>query len=452
MYTCGPTVWNYPHIGNYRTFLFEDLLRRFLKYRGYKVIQVMNLTDVDDRIIKICKEQNLDLYEFTNKYAQSFYEDLDYLRFDRAEFYPRATKHIPEMVKIISGLVARGYAYASEDGSIYYRISKFPAYGRLSGLKVSELKPGARVSQDDYDKDSAEDFALWKAWDEKDGNVFWDTELGKGRPGWHIECSAMSMKYLGEEFDIHTGGADNIFPHHENEIAQSEAYTGKRFARYWLHSEHLLINDEKMAKRLANFITVSQLKEQGIEGNALRFLLLSAQYRTQLNFTEQSLGQATASVERITEFALRLEEAIKFGKEAMDNPRVREEVDNTRTAYVEALDNDLDTPKALAVVFEFITHGNKFLDEGVSKLDVELMREFLVNDFDSVFAIVDLSSREEPALSIEIRSWLEEREIARKSKDWNRADALRRKLLESGIEVQDTPQGQKWRRKSQSSL
>ncbi|MCL4518794.1 MAG: cysteine--tRNA ligase [Thaumarchaeota archaeon] len=246
MYTCGPTVWNYAHIGNYRTFLFEDLLRRFLKYRGYKVTQVMNLTDVDDRIIGIVRENDLDLYEFTERYAKAFFEDLDYLGIERAELYPRATSHIPDMVRIIERLIEKGVAYKSDDGSIYFSISRFSGYGALSGLRIEDLKSGARVRQDDYDKNSAQDFALWKAWDEKDGKVYWDTSLGRGRPGWHIECSAMSMKYLGEHFDIHTGGVDNIFPHHENEIAQSEAYSGKKFVNYWLHSEHLLIDQTKI--------------------------------------------------------------------------------------------------------------------------------------------------------------------------------------------------------------
>ena len=266
MYTCGPTVWNYPHIGNYRTFLFEDLLRRFLRYSGYNVTQVMNLTDVDDRIIKICRENDTSLSELTEKYSKAFFDDIDFLAFEKAEFYPRATMHIPEMVEIIQGLLEKGIAYRSEDGSVYYSIAKFPGYGQLSGLKIGELKAGARVNQDDYDKDSARDFALWKAWDKDDGQIYWETSLGKGRPGWHIECSAMSMKYLGEHFDIHAGGVDNIFPHHENEIAQSEGYTGKRFVNYWLHSEHLLINEEKMAKRLGNFLTVKDIRDKGVDG------------------------------------------------------------------------------------------------------------------------------------------------------------------------------------------
>ncbi len=450
MYTCGPTVWNYPHIGNYRTFLFEDLLRRFLKYRGYKVTQVMNLTDVDDRIIKVCKEKNLDISEFTEKYAKSFFEDLEFLRIERAEFYPRATQHIPEMVKIIEGLLKNGYAYGSEDGSIYFSISKFPRYGMLSGLEIKELKVGARVRQDDYSKDSAQDFALWKAWDENDGNVFWETSLGKGRPGWHIECSAMSMKYLGEEFDIHTGGVDNIFPHHENEIAQSEAYTGKRFAKYWLHSEHLLVNEAKMAKRLGNFITVNEFKNQGVDGETVRFLLLSGHYRAQLNFTEKSIEQAASSVKRITEFARRLEDSKKTvgGKIGENDGQIREYVKRTRFKYIEALENDLDVPTALAVVFDFITEGNRNLDQNNAGSDgIDSMLHFMRQDFDTIFAVVQSSLKKED-LSPAIVAMLKEREEARSSKNWAESDSLRKKLLELGIEVQDTPQGQKWRRKS----
>ena len=450
MYTCGPTVWNYPHIGKYRTFLFEDLLRRFLKYRGYKVTQVMNLTDVDDRIIKVCKEKSLDISEFTEKYAKSFFEDLEFLRIERAEFYPRATHHIPEMVKIIEGLLKNGFAYKSEEGSIYFSISKFPRYGMLSGLEIKELKAGARVRQDDYSKDSAQDFALWKAWDENDGNIFWETSLGKGRPGWHIECSAMSMKYLGEEFDIHTGGVDNIFPHHENEIAQSEAYTGKRFARYWLHSEHLLVNEAKMAKRLGNFITINELKNQGVDGETVRFLLLSGHYRAQLNFTEKSIEQAASSVKRITEFVRRLEDSKKIvaGKIGDNDGQVREYVKRTRFKYIEALENDLDAPTALAVVFEFISEGNRNLDQNMAGSDgIDSMLHFMHQDFDTVFAVVQRSLKKEDLAPV-IAAMLKEREEARTSKDWAKSDSLRKKLLEIGIEVQDTPQGQKWRRKS----
>ncbi len=445
MYTCGPTVWNYPHIGNYRTFLFDDLLRRFLKYSGYNVTQVMNLTDVDDRIIKMCRENNLDLNEFTEKYAKAFFEDLDFLGFEKAEFYPRATKHVAEMVRIIEVLLEKGIAYRGEDHSIYYSISKFPDYGQLSGLNLAELKPGARVRQDDYSKDSAEDFALWKAWDKDDGNIYWESSLGRGRPGWHIECSAMSIRYLGEQFDIHTGGVDNIFPHHENEIAQSEGYTGKKFVNYWLHSEHLLINEEKMAKRLGNFLTVKDIRHMGVDGETLRFLLLSGHYRAQLNFTEKSLEQAAASVKRITEFFLRLGESDEEG------PRVSEEDSNvtelvriTREKYVSALQNDLDAPAALAAVFEFITEGNRLLDTGeVGNGAISEMRDFFSYDFNYIFGAVKRNASD---ISTEISLLLQERENARAAKDWATSDRLRKELLERGIEVQDTPQGQKWRR------
>jgi cysteinyl-tRNA synthetase len=456
MYTCGPTVWNYPHIGNYRTFVFEDLLRRFLEYRGYKVIQVMNITDVDDRIIKMCRENKVGLKEFTDPFANAFFEDLDFLKVQRAEYYPRATDHIAEMVAIVEGLLKKGVAYRSDDGSIYYRISKFPNYGKLSGLKLGELKAGARVRQDDYDKDSAQDFALWKAWDENDGTIFWETSLGKGRPGWHIECSAMSMKYLGEHFDIHTGGVDNIFPHHENEIAQSEAYTGRRFVNYWLEAEHLLMNSVKMAKRLGNFVTVRELRDKGVSGVALRLFLLSGQYRTQLNYNEQSLEQASASVRRINEFVSRLEEvspskrredAMKAGAPSRE---VEKLISKTREDYISSLGNDLDTPRALASVFEFITDGNKLLDANqVRQRDARAMLDFMLKDFDSIFAVV-IRATDEASLSEEIKKMLEDRATARSQKNWKLADSIREELLESGIEVQDTPQGQKWRKRGEN--
>ncbi|MDA4131353.1 MAG: cysteine--tRNA ligase, partial [Thaumarchaeota archaeon] len=448
MYTCGPTVWNYPHIGNYRTFLFEDLLRRMLEYRGFKVTQVMNLTDVDDRIIKVCRENQYDLKEFTEKYAKAFFEDLEFLGIEKAEVYPRATDHIPEMAAIIEALLKKGIAYKSEDRSVYFSIAKFPAYGKLSGIKKDELKVGARVRVDEYDKDSAEDFALWKAWDEQDGKIFWDTSLGRGRPGWHIECSTMSMKYLGEEFDIHTGGVDNIFPHHENEIAQSEGYTGKKFANYWLHSEHLLVDNAKMAKRLGNFITVPELRDRGVDSKTLRYLLLSGHYRAPLNFTEKSLEQAAASVRRIDEFVTRLQDSLHSGASehgAMELA-VLDLVELTRKKFIAALENDLETPNALAAVFEFITEGNRFLDFGASSSNgIQVMLNFMINEFDRVFGILH-HEEARASLTEQQAQWLQERETSRGSKDWARSDELRKKLLDSGIEVQDTPQGQKWRR------
>lgn len=454
MYTCGPTVWNYPHIGNYRTFLFEDLLRRFLKYSGYKVTQVMNLTDVDDRIIKMCRESRSDIHELTQKYEKAFFDDLDFLGIERAELYPRATEHVPDMIRIIEGLLNKGLAYRSEDGSIYYSISKFPSYGRLSGLRVGELKIGARVRQDDYDKDSAQDFALWKAWDKEDGEIFWETSLGKGRPGWHIECSAMSMKYLGEQFDIHTGGVDNIFPHHENEIAQSEGYTGKQFVNYWLHSEHLLINETKMAKRLGNFLTVNDFREKGVSGETLRFLLLSGHYRAQLNFTEKSLEQAASSVKRITEFFLRLEESLAENRagDSEGDANVKELVQNVREKYTSALQNDLDTPTALATVFGLIAEGNRMLDQDrVGTVAVSSMLDFMSRDFNYIFGAIRKPAEKNHAISDEISILLKEREAARLAKNWAESDNLRKRLLEYGIEVQDTPLGQKWRKIANSS-
>ena len=450
LYTCGPTVWNYPHIGNYRTFLFEDLLKRFLKYRGYKVIHVMNLTDVDDRIIKVCNEKGLDLKDFTETYANAFFEDLKFLGVHFADYYPRATDFVEEMVAIIKGLMEKGTAYKVGDGSIYYAIAKFPRYGELSGIKPAELKVGARVRVDDYGKDSAEDFALWKAWDEQDGKIFWETELGKGRPGWHIECSAMSMKLLGEHFDIHTGGVDNIFPHHENEIAQSEGFTGEKFVNYWLHSEHLLINEAKMAKRLGNFITAKDLKDRGIDGLVLRYFLLSGHYRSQLNFTDNSLEQAAASIKRINEFVFRLNDFLdssNSGSEPEDAESIST-VESIRGRYISALENDLDVPSALAAVFDLISEGNRILDKGsTGRKSAEAFLGFMNNDFNSVFGVV--ASRSE--ITIEESKLLEERQIARKAKDWKKSDEIRQKLLADGIEVQDTPEGQKWRRVTKST-
>ncbi len=451
LYTCGPTVWNFPHIGNYRTFLFEDLLKRYLKYRGFSVIHVMNLTDVDDRIIKVCNEKGVELGEFTERYARAFFEDLNFLRVDLADNYPRATDYINEMVVIIQGLMRKGIAYRGEDGSIYYSISKFPRYGELSGIKPNELKVGARVRVDDYGKDSAEDFALWKAWDANDGKIFWETQLGKGRPGWHIECSAMSMKLLGEHFDMHTGGVDNIFPHHENEIAQSEGFTGKRFVNYWLHCEHLLVNETKMAKRLGNFVTVVDLRERGVDGATLRYFLLSGHYRYQLSFSDNSLEQASGSVRRINEFVSRLEDSLKSSKDegsSLDSDTAML-VETARARYVSALDNDLDAPDALAVVFDLISEGNRMLDRGdLSRRSLEAFLEFMRKDFDSVFAVVSTLS-DESLGELESRL-LEERKAARRAKDWKTSDELRNRLLSLGVEVQDTHDGQKWRRVSKT--
>ena len=307
IYTCGPTVYDFAHIGNFRAFLFEDLLKRWLIQRGFKVTHVMNLTDIDDKTIKGSQTQKVPLRQFTEFYVKAFFEDIKALNIQPADVYPKATDHIPEMVALIKTLMAKGIAYKGEDGSIYYAISKFPDYGKLSKIKPAELKAGARVSQDEYTKEEAQDFAVWKAWTLEDGDVFWETELGKGRPGWHIECTAMSLRYLGETLDIHAGGVDLIFPHHENEIAQSESLTGKLFSRFWLHAEFLMVEGQKMSKSLGNYYTLRDLVAKGHAPEAIRYLLASVPYRKSLNFTMDGLKAAAVAIDRLRNFKLRLE-------------------------------------------------------------------------------------------------------------------------------------------------
>src|SRR5713101_7996157 len=345
MYTCGPTVYDYAHIGNYRTFVFQDILRRFLKLRGFQLNHVMNLTDVDDRIIANAAAAGKSIRDYTEKYAQAFFADCATLGIEAPERWTRATDHIGDMVKLIQRLQEKSYTYPG-DGSIYYRITKFPGYGKLSKIDVSGIQAGARVDNDRYEKESARDFALWKA--PKPGEHFWETPIGPGRPGWHIECSAMAMKYLGETLDIHTGGIDLAFPHHENEIAQSEAATGKPFARYWLHAEHLLVEGEKMSKSLGNFYTLRDLFAKGHKPSTLRFLLASVPYRKQFNFTFDGLQQAASSVQRVRNLAARLrEEKFPGGKETALSARARSaEVD-----FDAGLSEDLNTARALAAVF-----------------------------------------------------------------------------------------------------
>jgi len=446
LYTCGPTVYNFAHIGNFRTYIFQDLLRRWLKYKGYKVIQVMNITDVDDRTIRGSREKGISLKEYTEKYINAFFEDLETLNIERAEYYPRATEHIKEMVKLVQTLIEKGYAYKGDDDSIYYDISKFKHYGKLSKLKIEELKIGARVKADEYGKEEAHDFALWKAWDQNDGEVYWETPIGKGRPGWHIECSAMSMKYLGETLDIHSGGVDLIFPHHENEIAQSEAATGKKFVRYWLHSEHLLVEGQRMAKSLRNFYTVRDLLEKGYDPMAIRYLLLSTHYRQQLNFTFQSLEAAENTIKRLQNFMERLEEADGKGI----GEKIQNLIEKTKKNFELAMDDDLDINTALSHLFSFVREVNKLIDE--NKLSQKEARQVknLMLEFDKVLGI--LTPIEEEGLPAEIMNLIQEREKARKAKNWKKADEIRRKLLEMGIILEDTPKGVKWKRIKQKVI
>jgi cysteinyl-tRNA synthetase len=440
MYTCGPTVHDYAHIGNLRTFLFEDMLRRVLEARGYRVTQVMNLTDVDDKIIAKAQAAGESIARYTRRYTAAFFEDLATLRVERAEHYPTATGHIPEMVALIRRLEAAGHTYRTEDGSIWFRISSFPEYGKLSRIDLSGMRDGARVESDEYDKEDPKDFALWKA--ARSGEEAWDTELGRGRPGWHIECSAMSMAYLGETFDIHTGGVDNIFPHHENEIAQSEAATGRPFARLWLHAEHLIVDGQKMAKSLGNFFTLRDLVERGYPTRAIRYLLLSVHYRQQLNFTFAGLDQATASIERLTAFARRLEELPGDGEQ---DPELTERSDRARRELDAALDDDLNTSRALGAVFEWVRDVNRALDEGRGTGADRPTLERVLATFEAVYAVLTPDPAE-LRVDAGVEALIAEREAARRERDWARADALRDRLADLGIVLEDTPAGPRWKR------
>jgi cysteinyl-tRNA synthetase len=456
MYTCGPTVYNYSHIGNFRTFVFEDVLRRHLKHNGYRVVQVKNITDVEDRIIEGIKKTGKSLSELTDFFTKAFMEDLDALNIQRAEEYPRATEFIGEIVAAVSSLVKKGYAYRADDGSTYFSIRKFPRYGKLSGIKLTEVRSGTRVAVDHYEKMGANDFALWKAWDPEDGEVFWETPLGKGRPGWHIECSVMAMKYLGPSFEIHTGGKDLKFPHHENEIAQSEALTGKRFVKFWLHAEFLNINGEKMSKSLGNFITFRGLREQGWSARAIRLFLVSAHYRDELNLTDGSMPQAEATMKKIDEFLERLsrgESSAGRGRASVSLPLVK----SLMRSFDKAMDDDLNTPKALAAVFGFQRRVNALIDaKKLTRGDYKVITGSLAK-VDEVLGIMRFERRRSrpeatdvgrPDEDPEIRALVNEREQARRLKDYARADIIREKLTERGVVVQDTPEGPVWRKLS----
>jgi cysteinyl-tRNA synthetase len=433
LYTCGPTAYNYPHIGNYRTYVFEDVLRRWLEYRGYKVNHVMNITDVDDKTIRDSRKEGILLKEFTARYEKAFFEDAKTLNLLPANVYPRATEHIPEMVSMIKRLMENGYAYKGEDGSTYFSISKFKGYGRLSHLDISQLKAGARVSQDEYEKQQLADFVLWKAWDENDGDVFWETELGKGRPGWHIECSAMSSKYLGETFDIHCGGIDNMFPHHENEIAQSEAASGKTFVNYWLHSEHLMVEGKKMSKSLGNFYTLRDILEKGHNPKAVRYLLISTHYRQQFNFTFGALDSSAKTVQNLLDLALKLKCA--NGKQDYETDRkVEAMVASFTSGFEKNMDNDLHVSDALSDLFNFVSETNKLLTQNkVSKANAQKMLDALLA-IDKALGIIGEGEK----LPANVSKLIGERKEARKAKDWKRADELRAMIIGMGYNIMDS--------------
>jgi len=440
MYTCGPTVYDYIHIGNLRAFLFEDVVRRWLEYRGFQVTQVMNVTDVDDRTIKASKALGIPIKQHTERFIKAFFEDIAALNIEKADYYPKATEHIPEMVALVKKLMEKSYAYRGEDNSVYFAISKFKDYGKLARIHVGDLKAGARVKVDEYAKEEASDFVVWKAWDNDDGDVFWETEIGKGRPGWHIECSAMSMKYLGETFDIHCGGVDNMFPHHENEIAQSEAATGKKFVNYWLHNEHLLVEGKKMAKRLHNYYTLKDLMAKGYDPMAVRSLMMSAHYRQQINFTFEGLEATRKTLERLTNFVNRLLET--NGKPAGD--KINQLNEGVQKGFEAAMDDDLNVSVALAHLFDFVRDVNNLLDNGeVSKEEGKGVRD-LMSEFDKVLGVIG-QVKEKEKLPKEAEELINRREDARKNRDWKTADQIRDQLKTMGIIIEDTAQGIRWR-------
>ena len=437
MYTCGPTVYNFAHIGNFRAYLFEDLLRRYLQFRGFRVTQVMNLTDVDDKTIRSSREQGLPLKEFTKKYIDAFFADLKTLRVEPAERYPAATDHVPEMIALIQTLLDKGVAYQSDDRSIYFSIAKFPGYGKLAHLDLSGLRSGARVAQDEYEKESAADFALWKAWDEKDGDVAWDAPWGRGRPGWHIECSAMGMKYLGPSFDLHTGGVDNIFPHHEDEIAQSEAATGQPFVKYWMHCAHLVVDGKKMSKSLGNFFTLRDLVGKGYSGREIRYALLATHYRQSLNFTFESLEAVRAALSRLDEFSDRLR-SVAGG--TAPGPSLPAWAQQALAAFTDALDDDLNISAALAALFDLITAGNRAMNEQALDAAGAAAVLGLLARFDAVLGILQPEQQQTDAAAVAL---LEQRQAARKAKNWPESDRIRDELKQLGWVIQDTPQGPK---------
>ncbi|MCX6825698.1 MAG: cysteine--tRNA ligase [candidate division Zixibacteria bacterium] len=439
MYTCGPTVYNYAHIGNYRAYTFEDLLRRYLKFKGYRVTQVMNLTDIDDKTIKGCMEKGVSLNEYTAFYKKAFFDDIDRLGLERAEHYPEATKHIAEMVQLVKRLQGKGLAYEI-NGNYYFPIAKYPGYGKLAHLDLSGLKAGARIATDEYEKESVADFALWKAWDENDGDVFWETELGKGRPGWHLECSAMSMKYLGETFDIHTGGVDNIFPHHANEMAQSEGATGKKFVNYWVHSEHLIVDGRKMSKSLNNYYTLRDILAKGYPATAVRYLLLATHYRQPLNFTFEGLTAARNGLERYNDFYNNLRDY----PGANASGEAGSVIERALNGFEMALDDDLNSSAAMGEVFDFIRDINRLKAE--NKLSSEECNSAL-GAMEKIDAVLNLIIRNQKSADREVEILIEQRTAAKKKQDFVAADKIRSRLLDMGIMLEDTPAGTKWKRK-----
>jgi cysteinyl-tRNA synthetase len=436
LYTCGPTVYDFAHIGNFRAYVFEDLLRRTLKHFGFRVTQVMNLTDVDDKTIRGSRAAGVPLRDYTQRFKDAFFQDLRTLNIQPAEHYPAATDHVPEMIALVERLLAAGVAYRSDDGSVYFSIAKFPRYGQLAHLDIAGLKPGARVAQDEYEKENVADFALWKAWDEADGDVAWDSPWGRGRPGWHLECSAMSMKYLGPSFDIHTGGVDNIFPHHEDEIAQSEAATGQTFVRYWMHCAHLMVDDRKMSKSLGNFHTLRSLLDRGYSGREVRYVLISGHYRQALNFTFDALQGARGALARLDEFQDRLGGAA--GTAVAGAPPAW--AIRAAGRFDAALADDLNLAESLGALFDLVHDGHRALNAGAVTPGEAAATVTLLARFDGVLGVLARPAAEADAEALDL---LAQRQKARAARDWAEADRLRKALADKGWIIQDTPQGPK---------
>ena len=434
LYTCGPTVYNFAHIGNFRAYTFEDILRRVVQFNGMKIKQVMNLTDVDDKTIRGANAAGVALTDYTKTYKDAFFADLKVLNIQPAEVYPAATDHIPEMIALVEKLVEKGVAYKSDDGSVYFAVTKFPGYGKLAHIDFDHQRTGARCAADEYDKENVGDFALWKAWEESDGPVGWDSPWGRGRPGWHIECSAMSMKYLGETFDLHTGGIDNLFPHHENEIAQAEAATGKEFVKTWMHCAHLRVNGEKMSKSLGNFFTLRDLLDKGWKGREIRYVLVNAHYRQGLNFAFSALEDARRALERIDRCVDALaarandEPAPAFAQEALD-------------AFTAAVNDDLNTPKAFAALFDLVRQVNA--SGTCSKAVLDVFRKM-----DSVLGVIFFGKAEKAEVPAEVQALLDARAAARAAKNWAESDRLRDEIAAAGWLVKDSKDGQSVTRKS----
>jgi cysteinyl-tRNA synthetase len=438
IYSCGPTVYGPAHVGNFRSFLFADLLVRYLRYKGMRVTWVMNLTDVDDKIIKAARAEGVSIGEIGDRYAKLFMSDVATMGMTTPDVMPRATQHIPQMVDLIARLLENGHAYKTEDGSIFFRIASWPGYGRLARLDMEGMRVGERVEADEYGKDDVRDFALWKG--PKADEPSWDTAIGPGRPGWHIECSAMSMQYLGQSFDVHTGGVDLIFPHHQDEIAQSEAATGKTFVAYWLHCAHLQMGGQKMAKSTGNIARVGETLAGGVSARALRLALLSAHYRMSLSFGDDSLTAASSAIDRLDALLAAL---AAYGTDSPDDATLTALLDGSRAAFEAAMDDDLNISPALAALFELVRELNRRIDaRALSTADAGRAIDF-IRDLDRVLGIAPAA---EDILEPELAQLIDERAAARAGKDWAASDRLRNELAERGIQVEDTRDGQRWRR------